>query len=220
MSKITDITLQKKNNKRLNVYINGDFAFGISAHLRFAKRVEIGQEISDTQIRDLILSDQIERLQDKALRFLSFRPRSEKEVKDYLFRKGKLKEIKSETEKAQYEISIQEVIKKLKGVGQIDDSEFSKWWVEQRYNFSPRGEILLKAELRSKGIESNLIEDLMQNDNEIQVQFATKAAEKKTKLYQKLDEKEFKDKIGQFLVRRGFGWTVVKQVVDTILEKR
>lgn len=220
MNKITDITPQKKNNKRLNVYINGDFAFGISAQLKFEKRIEIGQEINNQKTQDLILSDQIERLQDKALKFLSFRPRSERETRDHLFRRGKLKEIKSDIEKSQYEISIQEVIKKLKRIGQIDDREFSKWWVEQRHNFNPRGQILLKAELRSKGIENNLIDELLQNDTEIQVQLATKAAEKKIKLYQKLDEKEFKDKIEQFLARRGFGWSVVKQAVDSILEKR
>ena len=124
MNKITDITPQKKNNKRLNVYINGDFAFGISAQLKFEKRIEIGQEINNQKTQDLILSDQIERLQDKALKFLAFRPRSEREMKDHLFRKGKLKEIKSDIEKSQYEISIQEVIKKLKRIGQIDDREF------------------------------------------------------------------------------------------------
>lgn len=220
MNKITDINPQKKNSKRLNVYINGDFAFGISAQLRFEKRVEIGQEINSQRTQDLILLDQIERLQDKALKFLSFRPRSEKEMKDHLLRKGKLKEIKSDIEKAQYEISIQEAIKKLKRIGQIDDSEFSKWWVEQRYNFSPRGENLLKAELRSKGIENNLIDELLQNDTEIQVQLATKAAEKKIRLYKKLEEKEFKDKMGQFLARRGFSWTIIKQVVDSLSKKR
>ena len=220
MNKITDITPQKKSNKRLNIYIDGNFSFAISAKLKFEKRVEVGQEISNKQIQDLIFLDQIERLQDKAFKFLSFRPRSEKEIKDYLFRKGRLKEIKSDIEKSQYESSIQEVIKKLKKIGQVDDYEFSKWWLEQRYNFSPRGEILLKAELRSKGIEKNLIDELLQNDTEMQVRSATKAVEKKIKLYQKLDEKKFKDKIEQFLARRGFGWNVVKQTVDSILEKR
>lgn len=220
MKKITDIRPQKKSKKRLNIYLDGDFAFGISVQLRFEKKIEIGKKVTTKQIQDIILADQTERLENKSLKFLAFRPRSEKEIRDYLLRKGKVNEIKSELEKSQYESSIQEVIQRLKRIGQIDDYEFSKWWLEQRYNFSPRGEALLKAELRYKGIETSIIEDLLQNDTEIQVQLATKAAEKKIKLYKKLEEKEFKDKMSQFLVRRGFGWTIVKQVVDTVSEKR
>lgn len=220
MEKITDIRPQKKNNKRLSIYVDGDFVFGISSRLRFEKRLEIGQKITAGRIQDMIIADQTERLENKSLKFLSFRPRSEKEIRNHLLRKGKLQEIKSETEKSQYESSIEEVIKKLKKIRQIDDLEFSKWWLEQRYNFNPRGVAVLKAELRFKGIETNIIDELLQNDTEFQVQLATKAAEKKIKLYQRFDDREFRDKMGQFLARRGFGWTIVKQAVDTVSKKR
>lgn len=220
MEKITDIRTQKKNNQRLNIYVNNDFGFGISLRLKFEKKLEIGQKITASHIQDMIAADQTERLENKALKFLAFRPRSEKEIRDHLLRKGRITEIKSEFEKSQYERSIEEVIIKLKKIRQIDDFEFSKWWLEQRYNFNPRGEPILKAELRSKGIETNIIDELLQNDTELQIQLATKAAEKKTKLYRKLEEREFRDKISQFLARRGFSWTIVKQVVDTVSKKR
>ena len=219
MGKVTDIVLQKKDPARLNIYIDNNFALGISAQLRFEKRLEIGQPLTEKQIQDLIAADQTERLLNKAFNFLSFRPRSEKETRDHLLRKGKLKEIKSDVEKKQYETFVEAVINKLKKAKQLDDFEFSKWWVEQRIRFNPRGDRLLKNELKSKGVDNEIIDQLLVNNNEDQIRLATKAADKKIKSYQKLDSEEIKIKLGQYLARRGFGWEVIKKAVDTFVKK-
>ena len=125
MGKITDIKQQQKDPNRFNVFIDGKFAFGISAEIRFVKKLEVGQRVSEKQNENLITADQTERLLNKALKFLSFRPRSEKEIRDYLLRKGKLKEVKSEVEIKQYEVSVEEVIKRLKKLEQINDYGFA-----------------------------------------------------------------------------------------------
>ncbi|MDP2720499.1 MAG: RecX family transcriptional regulator [bacterium] len=218
--KITDLKQQKKKLGRFNVFIDGNFAFGISADLRFEKKLEIGQEISEKEVQDLIPQDQIERLLNKALRFLSFRPRSEKELRDHLRRKGRLKEIKGDAEKDQYEKSIEVVLVKLKQMKQLDDREFTRWWIEQREKFKPRGKNLLRLELLAKGIAKETIDELLIDNTEEQFELAQKAAAKKVKYYKKLSEEEFKTKMGQFLVRRGFDWNTVKKVVDTPFDKR
>jgi len=220
VGKITDIKTQKKKTDRVNVFIDDQFAFGLSAALYFEKKLQVGKSISEKQTQDLIKGDQVERLLNKAFRFLSFRPRSEKETRDYLLRKGKLKEIKGEEEENQYERSVEEVISRLTKLKQLDDKAFASWWVDQRSKFRPRGQKLLRAELLSKGIAKGLIENLLDSQKEEQTQLAMNAAAKKIKTYKRLDDENLRIKLYQFLARRGFDWGVIKKAVDTLLEKR
>lgn len=222
MSKITDISQQKNNPKRVNIFLDGEFAFGISFDLRYGKKLEIGKNISEKQIQLIIRLDQIERLFNKALKFLSYRPRSEKEIRDYLLRKGRLIGIeKSEEEKEQYEKSVNLVIKKLKGIGQIDDNEFANWWVEQRKKFRMRGNRVIKMELLQKGVDKELIDEKLNRENKDEdLILAEKVALKKVASYKRLDKNEFRIKMGQFLARRGFEWGVIKKVVDTLEKSR
>lgn len=222
MGKITDITLQKKDSRRLNIFLDEEFAFGISAEIRFEKKIEIGQDLTGKQIVNFIELDQVERLLNKALKFLSFRPRSEKEIREYLLRKGKLKDVhKSDAEKYQYEKSVEKVINKLKRLSQINDKEFAKWWVEQREKFKPRGERLVKAELFQKGIDRDIIDEVIEKGEESnEEELAKRAALKKANSYRRYDSNDFRNKMGQFLARRGFGWNVIKKVVDTLERNR
>ena len=222
MGKITDIALQKKNPKRVNVFLEGEFAFGISLDLRFEKKLEIGKNLTEKQIASLVEADQVERLLNKSLKFLSFRPRSEKEIRDHLLWKGKLKDIdKSDSEKAEYEKSIERVISKLKKIGQVDDKGFAKWWVEQRQSFKQIGVRAIKVELFQKGIDKDTVSELLdESDESKEVELAVKASSKKIQSYKKLEPQEFRIKMGQYLARRGFGWNTIKKVVDTLSKNR
>lgn len=224
MGKITDIVPQKKDLKRVNIFIDNEFAFGISAEIRFEKKLSIGQNLTEEQMGDVVELDQIERLFNRSLRFLSFRPRSEKEIRDYLLRKGKLKEIdKSGAEKIQYEKSIDKAISKLKKLDQINDKEFALWWVDQRKKFKRSGDRLIRLELMQKGMTRDIIEDVFQEANlatQSEYEIAEKAAEKKSNTYKKLEIREYRIKMGQYLARRGFDWEITKKVVDTLSKKR
>ena len=218
--KITSINPQKKND-RFNIFVDGEFAFGISAETRFMKQLEVGKHLSEGQISRLIETDQIERLLQMSLKFLSFRPRSEKEVRNYLLRKGRIGEIeKSDTEKTQYEKSVEKVVQKLKNLDQINDKEFASWLVEQRKRFRPRGNRLIKAELAQKGIDKDIINEIAEENNqESEEELAIKAAQKKYTSYKKLNTNEFRTRLGQYLARRGFDWGTIKKVVDTLEQK-
>jgi regulatory protein len=135
---------------------------------------------------------------DKAYRFLSLRPRSEKEVADYL----KKREISPS--------DFEKIFKILKEQKLVDDWEFAKWWIEQRETFKPKGKIALKAELKQKGIPEEIIEKaLAQIDEE---SLAKKALAKKAKAYHGLSSEEFFRKISQFLTSRGFSWQTIEKV--------
>lgn len=215
---ITDLQPQKKDPKRVNVYLNGQFAFGISLESKIINKLQISQQLTDDQVKKLIFEDQVERLYEKAVKFLSYRPRSEKEVRDNL--KQKLwKTDKGELEKENFEKSIDEVIKKLGKIDLIDDLEFAKWWFEQRTRFKKISPRIIKSELFKKGVVKDTIEEVIEGTEVNPYELALEAGKKKIARYKNLEPKEFREKMGRFLAGKGFDWEVVKAVVDTLLQK-
>lgn len=207
MPQITKISPQKRR-KRVNIFIDEKFAFGLDLETLAKYNLQINQEISQKKIEEIIKEEELLKVYDKALRFLSFRPRSEKEVKDYLRKKN----IGEETQKM--------VIGKLKKTKLLDDEQFAVWWIEQRTTFRPSGKRLLEYELRKKGISKEIIEEIApQFSSSFEFEGALKAARKKLSSYQKLPSLEFRQKMTAFLARRGFSWEVIKEVIDEVLKK-
>ncbi|MBI2431113.1 MAG: RecX family transcriptional regulator [Candidatus Levybacteria bacterium] len=138
---------------------------------------------------------------NKALRFLSYRPRSEKEVRENLKKK------KTES------VIIEKIILKLKEQNFINDEEFVKWWIEQRTTVRPKGLRVIKLELKQKGIDTDL--RLKINDFEQ----AKKLIEKKATRYKGLTKQELYRKLGGFLSRRGFDYDTIKKSIDEVTNK-
>ena len=144
-----------------------------------------------------------------ALRFLSYRPRSEKEVRDKL----KTKQVDSQV--------IEKIILKLREKKFIDDEEFAKGWIESRSRFKPRSARLIGIELKQKGIEKDLIDKLI-NDLSLTVsdlQSAKNLVEKKIGRFKNLPKQEIYQKLGRFLASKGFNWDTIKKSIDEILDK-
>ena len=218
MNQITDIEPQKKNPKRVNIFLDEKFAFGVSLESKIINHLKVSEQLTPKRVDELIFQDQVERLYEKAIKFLSYRPRSEKEIKDNLLQKL-WKTDKGEEEKKNFEDSISEVIKKLKKIGQIDDAEFARWWVEQRTRFKKTSPRILKAELLKKGIKKELIDQIFSEISINPLDLALETARKKLKNYQNTNPKTFREKMSRFLAAKGFDWEVIKKTVDTLVEK-
>ena len=109
----------------------------------------------------------------------------------------------------------------MKKINQINDQEFDNWLVEQRKKFRPRGSRLIKIELLQKGIDRDLIDQILNGVvTEDELDLALKSAQKKALRYKNLSNKEFKIKMGQYIARRGFDWNIVIKTVDTLIKKR
>lgn len=154
------------------------------------------------------IDERLEREYNRALRFLSYRPRSEKEITDFLNRK-----------KVQLSI-ISKILQKLKQINLVNDEEFAKWWIEQRTGSKPRGWRLIKMELRRKGISEEIIE-VQSSKSKVQSEgeLARIALNKKLKSLKQLSPEQFRQKVGAFLLRRGFDFETAKGVIDEIFEK-
>ncbi|MDP2638027.1 MAG: regulatory protein RecX [Candidatus Levybacteria bacterium] len=153
-----------------------------------------------------------EKFYNKALKFLSYRPRSEKEVRDRLRIKIKDLRIKDTGQ------LIDDVIEKLKKQRFINDEEFARLWVENRLRFKPRSSRLIKLELKQKGINPETINSLQLTiDNDLDS--ARKLVEKRIGRLKGLEKQEIYEKLGRFLASRGFNWDTIKRSVDEVLGK-
>lgn len=202
--KITALVVQKRNKKRVNVYLDQEFAFGLT--MLEALKLHKGQYLSDEDIAHLKALDEIEVAHERALNFLSYRPRSTKEVRDRL------------REKSLSDPAIDMVIERLEKAGLLDDHSFARYWVENRQQFNPRGGQALRHELKQKGISDEIIKDVIAETDEESA--AYRAAQKRLRRYAQADEQTFRKRLGDFLARRGFSYSIIRDVLDRLWEER
>lgn len=201
MAIITSIKPQK-NQKRVNIYLDNKFGFGLDLENFVKLQLKVDQDLSDDQIIEVIKKGEFQKSLDKLLRFATLRPRSEKEVRDYLKRKKV------------HESSFEELFNKLKRLELIDDEKFAKWWVEQRQTFKPKPKRVLLQELRIKGIGIEIIKEVLGETEINEEKLARELIEKKMYKWEKLDKYNRKQKITQFLGSKGFDWNVINDVLN------
>lgn len=203
MKEITALTAQKRNKDRLNVYLDGKFAFGLAVEA--AVGLQVGQTLSATEIAELRDQDEFAKAKDKALRYLTYRPRSEAEVRRNLQQK-------------EYEDHlVTGVIHYLKERNLLDDEAFASYWVEQRETFKPRSRLALSHELREKGVAREVIDAAVADVDEYEA--AARAAEKRARRWRHLPYEEFRQKMGGYLQRRGFRYDITKTTIEKIWEE-
>lgn len=196
MATITAIKQQKRNPQRVNVYLDGAFAFPLAKIV--AAWLKVGQELSPEKLISLQGQDEIEKAFQRVVHFLSFRPRSQSEVERNLRKHAIPDEI------------IAKVIERLVAAGLLNDAEFARRWAENRSEFRPRGARALRVELRQKGVSDTSIEEALHGLDEESL--ARQAAARKARLLAKLEWPEFRNKLSAYLSRRGFAFDVINQV--------
>ena len=201
MRTITALKPQKRSKSRVNVFLDGKFAFGMA--FQIAHNLNVGQKLSGNDVVRLQVEDEVEKAHDKVLVFLAHRPRSEAEVSTRLSRHGFPKEV------------AQTVLQRLRTVGLVDDTAFAAFWVGNRSTFRPRGLRALRAELLQKGVSDEVIESVLEDVN--QQADARRAADKRVARLRDLPERERRRKLREFLARRGFEYDIISDVIDKLM---
>jgi len=200
MRKITAIEAQKKRSNRVNIYLDGEFAFGLERIT--AAWLRVGQELDEKKIEQLQSEDARERAFQQALLFLSYRARSESEIRKNL----KKHEIPEDV--------IEETLGRLRKDGLANDNQFARAWVENRSTFRPRSRRMMELELRQKGLDEESMKSALADvDDEV---LAYDAAQKRAPRFKGLEWSEFRKKLSGFLTRRGFSYSVISSVVTRI----
>ena len=148
------------------------------------------------------------KLLERVLKFISIRPRSQKEILDYL--KKKIPQNQDLQNK---------VFKEVENLGLVDDMAFTYWWLEQRNAFRPKGKRALFYELKQKGIDNFIIEEVLAKGLD-EINLARQSAQKKWSSFKNLPLEVGRQKLAGFLSRRGFNWEVIKKTLDEITKKR
>lgn len=202
---ITDLEPQVNNAERVNVYVDGRFLLGVNAVIVLRMGLRVGQELLPEQLEQLRSEEAEQQAVDRALNYLSFRPRSREEVRRYLQRK----------ETPPYVIDA--ALERLDSLNFVNDRAFVEFWVESRDKFNPRGARALKNELRLKGVERDIVDELVDQDGDEEL--ALRAARKKAASLAHtpgMDYATFRNRLGAFLQRRGFGYDVVTHTVKAL----
>lgn len=199
---ITALEVQKRNKERVNVYLDGRYAFAVT--MIVAAGLKKGQFLSDDEIEQLKKQDEGNKAYNHAIYFLGFRSRSQSEIADYLRGKKYPPEVITET------------MDRLVREEYLSDESFARMWVADRERFRPRSRRALRYELRQKGVSDDVIENVLADIDEDEL--AWRAIEAKLRQWKHLDEPHFKKKALGFLSRRGFNYEVARQAVERALE--
>jgi regulatory protein len=199
--KITALKAQKKNPNRINVYLDGEYAFGLSRIV--AAWLSIGQELGEEQISRLQQEDATEVALDNAVKFISYRSRTESEIRRKLSEKGFSDQ------------DIDKVLQRLRSNGLVADEQFARSWVESRSAVHPRSKRLMAMELRQKGVSNSDIDKALEgteDDDELAYQAAVQYAHRLAKL----DWDKFRERLSGYLLRRGFTYGTIAPLVRRV----
>lgn len=204
MPVITALEVQKRNKDRVNIYLDDEFAFGLP--IMEAAKLRKGQTLTEAEIDALTNEDAIQKAVDRAIDYLSYRPRSTREVRQNL--------VKKEVPEPVIEI----VIGRLERLGYLDDIAFARFWIENRDNFKPMSPRALRYELRQKGIEDNILDPLLDEIVDVH-EAAYRAIEKRKWRFRGKTRQEFKHKLSGTLQRRGFYYGVINDVIQQLMDE-
>lgn len=198
----------QKNQKRVNIYIDDKFRFGIDLENFVMLHLKIDQELTEEEIENVVTKADFQKALNRLLRFATLRPRSQKEILDWL----KRKEISPEF--------FPKLLDKLSTLELLDDKKFAQWWIDQRIQFKYKSKREIQFELIHKGIDRKLV-DLLVTESlgpDKEYEMVKILLEKKSIRWAKLPRLERKKKMLEFLARKGFSWNIIRSVIDEILQ--
>lgn len=156
------------------------------------------------------LEEDLQSLLNQAYFYLKFRPRTEQEIRNYLNKKILKRHYSTD--------SVEKVINKLKEQGFIDDADFTRMFVETRSKIKPKGKFVLTQELLRHGINKKVIEEYFSENEVDEESLALKTLETRWERLKNLEKRERFQKAAQFLLRRGFGYDLIKKTIEKMEE--
>lgn len=198
---ITALEIQARNKQRVNLFLDEVYAFSLTVdeaiHLRK------GQFLTEAGVAALQGEDAVQKAVEAGVNYLSYRPRSIKEVR-----------VKLE-EKATPEVT-ERAIERLSALGYLDDQAFASMWVRDRLHFRPASPRALRQELRQKGIADDIIAEVLAQVSVEET--AYRALQAQARRVRNLSPRDAREKLTGFLARRGFNYGDARRAIDRLFE--
>lgn len=202
--KITGVTPQKRDDARMNIEIDGKFAFGLHIDIVLANYLAVGTDLSAEKITELQAEDQVKKAITAALNLISFRPRASGELQRKLREKG-------------YPADAAEAaVSRMLELGYLNDADFADRWIENRQEHKPRSRMMLHRELMQKGIDRETISEALEETEIDEFGDALELARKKANSMAGLDQQTRDRRLSGFLGRRGYGFDVIRKVLEQL----
>ena len=208
---ITALSVQQKDTSRINVFVDGKYRFSLDIAQIGDLGVKVGREYTEAEMAHLEKEGQFGKLYSRALEYCFIRPRSAREVRDYLYRKTRATRTKTGDIKEGYTVELTaRVFARLAERGYIDDEKFTRYWVENRHVTKGVSRRKLEAELLAKGVDRPIIERCLgespRNENE----------ELKKIIHKKRHRYADEQKLIMYLARQGFSYDTIKGALAEI----
>ncbi len=196
--RITAIERQPRR-RRANVFVDGRFVLALSLEVLAQAGLRAGDELDTPGLEHLREQEARHDALTAALRLLSYRPRSEAELRQRLARRGAAPPVVDET------------IERLGELGLLNDAAFARSWVESRDRASPRSRRLLAWELRAKGVDRPAVGEAVAAVDDDDA--AYRAGARRARALAALPHEEFHRRLSGFLLRRGFRYETTRSTV-------
>lgn len=212
---ITKITSGVRDQNRVNVFINGRFTLSLDLKQVVDLQAKVGRKLSDAELQELHQASEFGKLYQRALEWALMRPRSVQETRDYLKRR-QLKRTQLNHKRAHEELkplpeiqnsAMELVVERLIERGYVNDQKFAEYYVENRFVKKGISQKRLRLELHKKGVDTKIIEVVLENNQRADADELTKMITKKHHRYSE-------EKLIQYLVRQGFQYQDVLDAVD------
>lgn len=202
--RITAISAQQRDDSRMNIEIDGKFAFGLHIDIVLANYLSIGNDLTAEKIEKLLQEDEVKKAITAALNLISFRPRASGELQRKLREKGYATE------------AAEAAVQRMLDLGYLNDTDFADRWIENRQEHKPRSRKMLQQELSQKGIDREIISEALAETEIDEFGDALELARKRSGSMSGLDQATRHRRLSGFLGRRGYGYDVIRKVLEQI----
>ncbi|APT18893.1 recombination regulator RecX [Amylolactobacillus amylotrophicus DSM 20534] len=204
MKQITKITAQRRSG-RFNVFVDDEYAFAVSTNVLGEFMLAKGKELTEAQIMVIKQAEQNAKAQEQALSYLSYQPRSIKEIRQYMAKQ----EVDAETTEV--------VVKRLIELGYLDDDNFAKLFINNALTVGTDGPRQIMNKLRQKGLTGDQIAlHLDEVDPADFIATGLKIVQPMTRQFGRLSQRELLQKMRQKLMQHGFTSELIQPILDAI----
>lgn len=208
---ITTIQKSRREHNRYEVFVDEKPAFHVSETVLTKSGLYSGKSIDQETIDRIKLADSREQAHQVAVNFISYRPRSSKEVTDKLTRKGFASDI------------VREEVEQLRELMLINDLEFARMFIRDKLRGKPMGRALLRRKLLDKGISFQATERVLreyvtdENEQEAARVLATRKLKMSRVRFADLEPAVRQKRLADYLLNRGFSTEVAYKIARTII---
>lgn len=208
---ISRVVQQKHDPERVSVFIDDEFAFGLTLELVIEAGLKKGVALTVEEQQALLEKERTHRAYAVALHFVGYQPRASNEVRRKLRKKG------------YHDNVIEDTIARLEGNRFLDDERFASSFVWSRFNGSGYGPARLRADLMKKGVPSRVIDQALaefEEEADLKSKAQSLAERRWRNLRRESDPLKRKKKLLDYLVRRGYTYGLAREVTEELQENQ